>query len=512
MKTTICAIIKDEHRFLDEWINYHLCIGFNTIHLFEDKDSISHESISSKYDNVYLRRYADDKTVRNLLRDQSTANRQHILYQWFGDTYQNIYDWVAFIDLDEFIVFNNDYSLNKLCTEFSQCTAMQLKWKIMSANGYINRPDCNVMDAYTKEVTADFLTPPYKSFCNLNKWKGMQTHHNANDCVVYELTKDKVLLNHYFTKSWEDWCFRIFKRGATQNLHRRVQEFFDINTDMLHLKDELLNSVSDLKPVCDYIPEEDQIIVKVGNIRKITSKKKLNPNYEQELENSYANKEGLLIFDLGFNTGDTAIYYLNNGYKVIGVEANDKLFNDGLINYNGFISDNKLQIINKCVSDKTGDDIPFYISDQSIWSSCNINIAERVNKSVKKYVSSIKLSDLIKEYGLPVYCKIDIEGNDVLAIRSLKELDQIPKYISAEAECLGKGETECNYSILDELKDVGYNKFMIIDQLINPMFRFDIKYVYNWLSYDDALKELNRLKLKQWQYGIYADIYGFKDN
>ena len=512
MKTTICAIIKDEHRFLDEWINYHLGIGFNTIHLFEDKDSVSHESICSKYDNVYLRRYADDKTVRNLLKDQGTAHRQYVLYQWFGDTYKNIYDWVAFIDLDEFIVFNNDYNLNKLCDEFSSCTAIQLKWRIMGANGHINRPTCNVMKAYTEEKNATFLTSPYKSFCNLNMWKGMLTHHNAKDCVDYDLTKDKVLLNHYFTKSWEDWCFRIFKRGATQNLHRHVQDFFDVNIDMLHLKDELLSNVFNLKQVYDYIPEGDQVIVKVGNIRKITTKKRLNPNYEQELEKLYTNKGDLLIFDLGFNTGDTAIYYLNHGYKVIGVEANEELVNKCLVNYNKFISDNKLQIINKCISDKTGDEIPFYISNQSIWSSCNINIAERINKSVKKYVSSIKLSDLIKEYGLPIYCKIDIEGNDVLAIRSLKELDQIPRYISAEAECLGKGETECSYSILDELKDVGYNKFMIIDQSINPMFRLDIRYAYNWLSYEDALRELNMLKLKKWQYGVYADIYGFKDN
>jgi FkbM family methyltransferase len=512
MKTTICAIIKDEHRFLDEWINYHLSIGFNTIHLFEDKDSISHESICSKYDNVYLRRYACDKFVRNLLKDQGTAHRQYVLYKWFGDTYRNIYDWVAFIDLDEFIVFDDDYNLNKLCNEFSSCTAIQLKWKIMSANGHINRPDCNVMDAYTKEANAGFLTPPYKSFCNLNNWKGMQTHHNAEDSISYNLTENKVRLNHYFTKSWEDWCFRIFKRGSTHNLHRRIHDFFDINMDMSHLKDELLNSVYDLKQVCDCIPEDDQIIIKVGNIRKITSKKKLNPNYEQELESSYDSKDELIIYDLGFNTGDTAIYYLNNGYKVIGVECNDKLVNECLSTYNGFILDNKLKLVNKCISDNTGEKIPFYISEHSIWSSCNINIAERNSKSVKKYVDSIKLSDLIKEYGLPVYCKIDIEGNDILAIRSLKELEQIPKYISAEAECLGKDEIECKYSILDELKDVGYNKFMIIDQSVNPTFRFDIKYIYNWLSYDDALNELNKLKHKHWQYGVYADIYGFKDN
>ena len=67
MKTSICAIIKDEHLFLEEWIEWHLGLGFDAIHLFEDKGSKSHEEICAKYSNVYLRRYEDDEEVQELL-------------------------------------------------------------------------------------------------------------------------------------------------------------------------------------------------------------------------------------------------------------------------------------------------------------------------------------------------------------------------------------------------------------------------------------------------------------
>lgn len=64
MKTAICAIIKDEHLFLKEWIDWHLSSGFDAIHLFEDKGSKNHEGIIKEYNNVFLRRYEDDNEIK----------------------------------------------------------------------------------------------------------------------------------------------------------------------------------------------------------------------------------------------------------------------------------------------------------------------------------------------------------------------------------------------------------------------------------------------------------------
>lgn len=54
MKVGICTIIKDEQDYLEEWIEYHLSLGFTGIYLFEDITSTSHKSICSKYTEVSL--------------------------------------------------------------------------------------------------------------------------------------------------------------------------------------------------------------------------------------------------------------------------------------------------------------------------------------------------------------------------------------------------------------------------------------------------------------------------
>lgn len=287
MKTAICAIIKDEHLYLKEWIDWHLNVGFDAIHLFEDKGSKSHEEICEKYSNVYLRRYEDDEEIRHILRNQGTSQRQLVLYEWFAKKYKDTYGWVAFIDADEFVFFGENYSLNTLCEEFADYKSVLLNWRMMGANGHIVRPGGGIIESYTTEcgsVVSIDKEWMYKSFVNLSLFEGfhnlhraygsVNTHHSPN---FKQLHYDKAWLNHYFTKSWEDWCDRIFKRGGTLRGHRKLTDFFKCNTDMLHLKKELVLSVADRIPTDTYWIDREQKIIAGGNVKKIMNlNKKIN--------------------------------------------------------------------------------------------------------------------------------------------------------------------------------------------------------------------------------------------
>lgn len=277
----ICAIIKDEHLFLEEWIEWHLGLGFEAIHLFEDKGSKSHEEICAKYSNVYLRRYEDDEEVREILSCQGSAQRQTVLYDWFAKMYKDTYSWAAFIDIDEFVFFGDGYNLDRLCIEFEPYTAVLLNWRMMGASGHVNRPREGVVKSYTKEAV---MARPFdrnwyaKSFVNLSRYTGMANNHRAVDAVnthhtvdVFSVFYDKAWLNHYFSKSWEDWCDRIFKRGDTQRGNRVLAQFFDTNEDMLHLRDELIASVSDRIPNGTYWLDKKRGVIAGGNVKQINA-------------------------------------------------------------------------------------------------------------------------------------------------------------------------------------------------------------------------------------------------
>lgn len=498
----ICAIIKNEHRFLEEWVEWHLNLGFNAIHLFEDKGSKSHEDICSKYDNVYLRRYDNDEQVREILTEQWSSQRQYKLYDWFARTYIDKYDWVAFIDLDEFVFFAEGYDLNKLCKEFENYPAVLLNWRFMGANGHISRPK-DVINSYTKE--AEMLGYFeclwwHKSFVNLKLYKGLVNLHRAIGAVntlhspIYQQTHyGKAWLNHYFTKSWEDWCDRIFKRGGTLIGHRILTDFFECNADMLPMKDELISSVAERIPNGTYWLDKKKNIIAGGNMKKIADL--CRPRNHK------------LIFDLGFHDGDTSVNFLREGHKVVGVECNPELVSECKKKFCTLLLNGSLRLIDNCITDADGQDVKFYLPTHPVWSSCNKNIAEREEESREIVVKSLTLKTLIDIYGCPDYCKIDIEGNDIIALHSIINTNYRPTVISCESQCYGKGENGSGLEVLDKLKELGYTKYMLVNQRTNSQFRFEFNTEYPWVSYNEIKEQLLNIEDNSDTYGRWVDIY-----
>ncbi len=141
-------------------------------------------------------------------------------------------------------------------------------------------------------------------------------------------------------------------------------------------------------------------------------------------------------------------------------------------------------------------EIDFFCSKYDIWSSCHKEISNRVTEQKKIVkVDTVNLQDLFDTYGVPVYCKIDIEGEDHTAIRMMVDK---PKFISAESECVGNIEQKTDddiLKVLNAMKDAGYTKFYFIKQTNNVSLGIDIVSVLDaktdvqWISYDE-LKDL----------------------
>jgi hypothetical protein len=147
-----------------------------------------------------------------------------------------------------------------------------------------------------------------------------------------------------------------------------------------------------------------------------------------------------------------------------------------------------------------------------VWSSANIKIAERLDKSQVFQVETITLSSLIKKYGTPIFCKIDIEGNDVIALRNLVNVEEKPLYISCETECIGY---ENPYKIdglenINILKELGYNKFFLVRQINNYNFHFNVNGDYEWKTYEEVV-EILKIKRQMHKfkkpYSFWYDVY-----
>lgn len=174
-----------------------------------------------------------------------------------------------------------------------------------------------------------------------------------------------------------------------------------------------------------------------------------------------------LIYDIGLFDGMDTAYYLFRGYNVVAVDANPLLVEKAKMRFAQEIKTKRLTLLNVGIAETPGA-ATFWMSDVAEWSSFDRNIASRDGVAHRPTsVSVVQFSQLLAEYGLPHYLKIDIEGNDRLCIDALRGT-RIPTYISVESECVGDSEVlsdEEAIAMLDLLRDLGYQRFKLVNQV-----------------------------------------------
>src|SRR5262245_54069615 len=173
------------------------------------------------------------------------------------------------------------------------------------------------------------------------------------------------------------------------------------------------------------------------------------------------------IYDVGLHAGGDTRFYLSQGYRVVAVDAEEAFITKARVELSEEVQSGKLILVHAAVAEKDDGHATFYVSELSDWSSLDSCVAERHTAATAVSVPCRTLASLFQQFGTPVYCKIDIEGADALALESLRGVAELPKFISCEAECSGKirWSDERSLHTLDVLRELGYGRFKLVDQV-----------------------------------------------
>ena len=145
-----------------------------------------------------------------------------------------------------------------------------------------------------------------------------------------------------------------------------------------------------------------------------------------------------IIYDVGAHKGEDTEFYLKKGFAVVAIEAIPELCASLEQKFSKFLLEGQLKILNVAVSTMAGP-VDFYIDEKMGNGTSNPDWVARNRflgggKTRKISIATRPLVDIIKEYGVPRYCKIDIEGNDLDALKSLIGSPETPPFISVESE------------------------------------------------------------------------------
>jgi FkbM family methyltransferase len=190
-----------------------------------------------------------------------------------------------------------------------------------------------------------------------------------------------------------------------------------------------------------------------------------------------------LCFDIGANIGNRTKVFLYLGAKVVAVEPQRECSRILNIRFGS-----KINLEQSALGESNGDGVIF-ISDTSEVSSLSKDWISEVSKSrfhdkqwkETELVTISTLDTLISKYGVPKFCKIDVEGFEEEVLKGLSQPIPIisfeytvPERLMEVRNCINQlvrlGEFECNYTLGENMKfelDNWISKEALLDQIHN---------------------------------------------
>ena len=225
---SICLIVRDDHEYIEEWIDYHRMLGIEHFYITDNLSSPPLEKTLRKYIEEGVVTYQYDTRVKPQIK----------VYNECMEMYGDENKWIAFIDSDEFLVLKKHRNISDFMNNYEEYGALSVCWYLFGSNGHIKKQK-SIINSYTKR---SWRSDAYKtivqpktvikySIHNVEKHKeGYYTVDEQKCRVSGALVKNEsteyIQLNHYVLRSLEDFEEKR-KRGGGTNPNGKNMSYFD---------------------------------------------------------------------------------------------------------------------------------------------------------------------------------------------------------------------------------------------------------------------------------------------
>jgi FkbM family methyltransferase len=175
-----------------------------------------------------------------------------------------------------------------------------------------------------------------------------------------------------------------------------------------------------------------------------------------------------LIYDFGMDLCQDTDFYLAKGFRVVAIEANPSTCALASEKYAWAIESGQLTVVNKAISE-TGEPLVFHVCHTlSAWSTADRRLRDRLVRQEGAVfedviVEGVGSAEILAQYGVPYFAKIDIEGFDLVCLQGFRSAPTRPRFISTEVALrTARQQLAC-------LVELGYQRFALVGQAKAPL-------------------------------------------
>lgn len=266
MEVALCVIGRLENRYASEFVEHYKALGFDHIFILDN----NYEG-EEHFEDV-LGSYISDGYVTVIdVRGAKNLHLESLNYCY--NTYGDLYQWMMFVDFDEFLVIGKD--IHSFLSAYDDFDCVLVNWMIMTDNGLLTDDGRPCMERFTEPMAYDrcvayafpennhvkcivkggkacqFTENPHVPngnirYCTANKKPCDQSPFHPYDYSV-------AYIKHFVTKTAEEWYKNKWVKGVNGTFRRGFASiykdyFFKVNSKTPE-KEAYLNKLKTEYPI-----------------------------------------------------------------------------------------------------------------------------------------------------------------------------------------------------------------------------------------------------------------------
>lgn len=212
---SVVAIFKNEHRYLTQWVDYHLTVGVSHLYLY-DNGGDHWELLAPYADHITYIKWTDDVAAKHY-KDYPKLTRQTKAYTHCVEHFRHETEWLQLIDLDEFLVPIRHASVPEAMEASAPDKGVLRVPRINFGNaGHWYAPIADIRQLTRRERYASH-------FKDMGRLKNIKRVKNPHVLKAKHVTwSENLCVHHHYTRTLPEWTARARQGGGQAGKGFRV--------------------------------------------------------------------------------------------------------------------------------------------------------------------------------------------------------------------------------------------------------------------------------------------------
>jgi hypothetical protein len=251
---SVCGIYWNEAPYLREWLEFHRQVGVEHFFLYNNRSTDNHREV--------LAPFVDDGFAE--IRDWDVFPGQLEAYADCLERHRQDSQWIAFIDIDEFLFSPLGLPVPEIVGEFEEHPAVGAHWCTFGDSGHDTKPPGLVIENYVMRSTEVNRNWAIKSIVQPTRTvsAGNNPHYFEYDDHSHAVNEnhepmtgalgrvvphihenpvfERLRLNHYVTKSKEERRAKLARPIAFNGKFKNAEHVMKRDVELNQVRDETI--------------------------------------------------------------------------------------------------------------------------------------------------------------------------------------------------------------------------------------------------------------------------------